>query len=473
MSLKSSTKVETNVYELEVSVDAAKFQEAVTKAYNKQKKNITVPGFRKGKAPKNIVERMYGKEVFYDDAIEMVYPEAVESAIKEAELDFIGTADAEVVSVGDEGLELKFRVIVKPEVELGEYKGLKAVKMNADVTAEDVQAELDRMLQQNARMVTVEDRAAQDGDLTVIDFEGFVDGVAFEGGKGENYNLTLGSNQFIPGFEAQIVGHKTGEEFDVNVTFPEEYAPELAGKDATFKIKLHEIKFSELPEADDDFAKDASEFETIAELKADIEKKLSERKAEEADHDFEHKLVEQVANGIKAEIPEMMIENAIDENIKNMDYRLQMQGLNLDQYLQYTGMEIGAFRDGFREQAELQVKTDLALEKIVAAENIAVSDEDLEAEYTKLAEMYSMEADAVKKAVPAESLKRDLAFTKAIELIKESAVAEKEKPAKKTAAKKTTKKAAKADDAEEKPAKKTTRKKAAAKTEEAAAESAE
>ena len=463
MSLKSSTKVETNVYEIEVSVDAAKFQEAVTKAYNRQKKNITVPGFRKGKAPKSIVERMYGKEVFYDEAIEIVYPEAVESAIKEAELDFIGTSDAEVVSVGDEGLELKLKVTVKPEVELGEYKGLKAVKKSTVVTDDDVKAELDRRLEQNSRMVTVEDRAVQDGDLTVIDFEGFVDGVAFEGGKGENYNLVIGSNQFIPGFESQIIGHNTGDEFDVNVTFPEDYAAELAGKDATFKIKLHEIKFKELPAADDDFAKDTSEFDTLDELKEDIKKKLAERKEHDADHDFEHQLVEQVAKGIKAEIPDMMIENAIDENIKNMDYRLQMQGLTMDQYLKYTGMEIGAFRDGFREQAELQVRTDLALEKIVEAEGIAPTAEDIEAEYAKLAETYNMKVEDVKKAVSEENLKRDLAFTKAIDLIKETAVAEEEKPSKKTTRRKAApkKKAAKEateETAEAKETKETTEK---------------
>ncbi len=443
MSLKSSKNVETNVWELEISISGEKFEEAIQKAYLKARKNIAVHGFRKGKAPRTFIEKMYGEGVFYEDALEILYPEAVEEAVKEANLDIVAAPyDLDVPEMGKDGVVLKLKVTVKPEVELGEYKGLKAEKKSVRVTADEVKAELNRMLEQNARLVTVEDRAAQKDDITVIDFEGFVDGVAFEGGKGESYELTLGSGQFIPGFEDQIIGHKTGEEFDINVTFPQEYQEPLAGKDAVFKIKLHEIKVKELPELDDEFVKDISDKDTVDDLKKDIKSHISESKKAAAEEEATNALLEMVANGIKAEIPAAMIEKKIDDNLNEFAYRLQAQGLKFEDYLKYTGMELETLRDNYRDQAEHQVKLDLAIEKIIEVENIEVSDDELEEELKKIAEAYGMELEEVKKAIPAETMKPELAARKAVKLIVDSA--EYVAPAKKTAAKKT---AAKKDEA--------------------------
>ncbi|MCR4925478.1 MAG: trigger factor [Clostridiales bacterium] len=426
MSLKSSNKVENenNVYEVEVSVDAETFNDAVTKVYNKQKKNITVHGFRKGKAPRSVIEKLYGEGVFYDDAIEMVFPDALKAAVDEAGLDMVATEDAEVTSCGKDGLEIKVKVVVKPEVTISEYKGIKAKKESAEVTDEDINAEIDKLRERNARMVGVEDRAVKDGDFAVIDFEGFVDGVAFEGGKGENFNLGIGSGQFIPGFEEQIIGHNIGEEFDINVTFPENYNPKMAGKDATFKIKIKEIKAKELPEVDDEFVKDVSEFSTLDELKEDIKKHLADSKAHKVEEEFENSIVDKIVENMSADIPNAMIEMRIDENIKDFDYRLHAQGLGLDKYLQYTGMEMGAFRESFKEQAEKQVKTRLALEKIVELENITVDDATVEEEYKKLADSYNMDVENVKKALPVEMFTQDLKVNKAIDFVKENAIAE-------------------------------------------------
>lgn len=443
MSLKSSKNVETNVWELEISISGEKFEEAIQKAYLKARKDIAVHGFRKGKAPRTFIEKMYGEGVFYEDALEILYPEAVEEAVKEANLDIVAAPyDLDVPEMGKDGVVLKLKVTVKPEVELGEYKGLKAEKKSVRVTADEVKAELNRMLEQNARLVTVEDRAAQKDDITVIDFEGFVDGVAFEGGKGESYELTLGSGQFIPGFEDQIIGHKTGEEFDINVTFPQEYQEPLAGKDAVFKIKLHEIKVKELPELDDEFVKDISDKDTVDDLKKDIKSHISESKKAAAEEEATNALLEMVANGIKAEIPAAMIEKKIDDNLNEFAYRLQAQGLKFEDYLKYTGMELETLRDNYRDQAEHQVKLDLAIEKIIEVENIEVSDDELEEELKKIAEAYGMELEEVKKVIPAETMKPELAARKAVKLIVDSA--EYVAPAKKTAAKKT---AAKKDEA--------------------------
>ncbi len=443
MSLKSSKNVETNVWELEISISGEKFEEAIQKAYLKARKNIAVHGFRKGKAPRTFIEKMYGEGVFYEDALEILYPEAVEEAVKEANLDIVAAPyDLDVPEMGKDGVVLKLKVTVKPEVELGEYKGLKAEKKSVRVTADEVKAELNRMLEQNARLVTVEDRAAQKDDITVIDFEGFVDGVAFDGGKGESYELTLGSGQFIPGFEDQIIGHKTGEEFDINVTFPQEYQEPLAGKDAVFKIKLHEIKVKELPELDDEFVKDISDKDTVDDLKKDIKSHISESKKAAAEEEATNALLEMVANGIKAEIPAAMIEKKIDDNLNEFAYRLQAQGLKFEDYLKYTGMELETLRDNYRDQAEHQVKLDLAIEKIIEVENIEVSDDELEEELKKIAEAYGMELEEVKKAIPAETMKPELAARKAVKLIVDSA--EYVAPAKKTAAKKA---AAKKDEA--------------------------
>lgn len=437
MSLKSSNKVDTNVWELEVSVDGDTFKDAVTKAYLKQRKNITIPGFRKGKAPRAFIEKYYGEGVFYEDALEAIYPDAVASAIEEAKLEPVDTPyDLEIPEMGNDGVTMKFKVTVKPEVELGEYKGLKATKKSTKVTADEVKAELARMQEQNSTVSDVDDRAVKKNDIVVIDFEGFVDGKAFEGGKAEKYELTIGSNQFIPGFEDQIIGHKIGDEFDVNVKFPEDYQADLASKDAVFKIKLHGIKVKEVPALDDEFAKDVSEFDTLDELKKDIKKQLEKRKNDDAENELHNTLLEEVAKGIKAEIPEAMIEKTIDDDVNEYSYRLQSQGLKLETYLKYTGMDMKGFREGFKERAETQVRLNLALEKIIEKEKIEVTEEDIEAEYKKYADAYNMDIDTIKKAVSAESLKPELASRKAIDLIVDSAVVSEEKAAKKTAEKK-------------------------------------
>ena len=439
MSLKSSNKVDTNVWELEVSVDGDTFKDAVTKAYLKQRKNITIPGFRKGKAPRAFIEKYYGEGVFYEDALEAIYPDAVASAIEDAKLEPVDTPyDLEIPEMGNDGVTMKFKVTVKPEVELGEYKGLKATKKSTKVTADEVKAELARMQEQNSTVSDVDDRAVKKNDIVVIDFEGFVDGKAFEGGKAEKYELTIGSNQFIPGFEDQIIGHKIGDKFDVNVKFPEDYQADLASKDAVFKIKLHGIKVKDVPALDDEFAKDVSEFDTLDELKKDIKKQLEKRKNDDAENELHNTLLEEVAKGIKAEIPEAMIEKTIDDDVNEYSYRLQSQGLKLETYLKYTGMDMKGFREGFKERAETQVRLNLALEKIIEKEKIEVTEEDIEAEYKKYADAYNMDIDTIKKAVSAESLKPELASRKAIDLIVDSAVVTEEKAEKKPATKKTT-----------------------------------
>ena len=467
MSLKSSNKVDTNVWELEVSVDGDTFKDAVTKAYLKQRKNITIPGFRKGKAPRAFIEKYYGEGVFYEDALEAIYPDAVASAIEEAKLEPVDTPyDLEIPEMGNDGVTMKFKVTVKPEVELGEYKGLKATKKSTKVTADEVKAELARMQEQNSTVSDVDDRAVKKNDIVVIDFEGFVDGKAFDGGKAEKYELTIGSNQFIPGFEDQIIGHKIGDKFDVNVKFPEDYQADLASKDAVFKIKLHGIKVKEVPALDDEFANDVSEFDTLDELKKDIKKQLEKRKNDDAENELHNTLLEEVAKGIKAEIPEAMIEKTIDDDVNEYSYRLQSQGLKLETYLKYTGMDMKGFREGFKERAETQVRLNLALEKIIEKEKIEVTEEDIEAEYKKYADAYNMDIDTIKKAVSAESLKPELASRKAIDLIVDSAVVTEEKAAKKTAEKKpATKKATAKKPAAKKTSEKADDKKSADKAE--------
>lgn len=424
MALKSSNKVETNTYEIEVTVTPEVFTDACKSAYAKQRKSIQIPGFRKGKATQGMIEKFYGEGAFYEEALEIVYPEAVSAAIEEAGLRTVDQPfDLEVpVMSKSEGVEMKMKVTVYPEVKLGEYKGLKASMLSTEATDEDVEKELDNMRDRNSRLVTVEDREAQMGDTAEINFEGFVDGVAFEGGKGENYPLELGSGSFIPGFEEQVVGHKTGEEFDVNVTFPEEYTAELAGKDAVFKCKINEIKAKEMPELDDEFAKDVSEFDTLDELKADIKKQITERKENEAKTDFENQLMEQVIANMECEIPECMFSQKTDEMIRDYSYRLQMQGIDLNTYLSYLGQDMDSFKASFKDGAENQVKASIALEAIVDAEKIEATDEEIEAEVNKLAEQYQMDAEQIKKAVPAEQLAEDIKRRKAVELIVDSAV---------------------------------------------------
>lgn len=466
MALKSSNKVDTNVYEIEVTVAPEEFTQACKDAYLKRRKSIQLPGFRKGKATQGMIEKLYGEGFFYEDALEIVYPAVVTAAIEEAGLRTVDSpAELDVKTISkSEGVDMTMKVTVYPEVKLGQYKGLEAVQLPTEADDEDVANELTNMLDRNSRLVTVEDRAAEMGDTAEIDFEGFVDGVAFDGGKGENYPLELGSGSFIPGFEEQVAGHKTEEEFDVNVTFPEEYQAEnLAGKDAVFKVKIHEIKTKEVPALDDEFAKDVSEFDTLDELKADLKKQLSEKKAEDARRDLENQLLEQAIDGMEAEIPEVMFTKRADEMINDYTYRLQAQGIDLQTYLQYMGQDMDAFRATFKDGAEKQVKASLVLEAIVAAEKLEATEDEINAEIDKLAQQYGMEAEQIKKAVPADQIAADVTTKKALDLIVDSAKLVAKKAEKKAAKKSTAKKA---DDkkAEKKPAaKKTAAKKPAAK----------
>ena len=460
MSLKATKNVATNRYELEIIVDGERFREAIKTAYKQNAKKINIPGFRKGKAPLSVIETYYGKEVFFEDALNLIYGDVVEEAITESGLNVINDKmDFDMVSISKEdGVDFKVTVTTYPEIEIGEYKGLKAEKVIAKVEDSEIDAQVNAMAERNARMISVEDRAAQLGDTAVIDFEGFKDGVAFEGGKGEGHSLELGSGQFIPGFEDQIVGHNIGDEFDINVTFPEAYgAEDLAGKEAVFKIKLHEIKVRELPAIDDEFAKDVSEFDTLDALKADLKAKALERKQKAADEEVENDLVQQIVDSIKGEIPEAMFENRLNQSVEEFAYRLQSQGLDLNTYLKYTNSTIDDFKASFRPQAEGQVKFRLALEKIVELEKIEATEEDINAQIEKMAKDYGMEVEQIKAAVPSSEIAKDLAVGKAIDFIKENAVIteveaktekEEKKPAKKPAAKKTTKKTEEKKDAE-------------------------
>lgn len=472
--LKEFSKKETNRYELVITVDAEKFNEAIKQAYAENGKKINVPGFRKGKAPMGIIEKYYGESVFFEDALNILYPTAVDEAITESKLQFIDDKiDFDLVKISKtEGVEFKIVITVMPEVEIEGYKGLKAEKVIAVVTDDEIDAEIKAVADRNSRMVTVE-RAAELHDTAVIDYEGFCDGVAFDGGKGESYSLELGSGSFIPGFEDQIVGHSAGDEFDVNVTFPEDYHSEdLKGKAATFKCKLHELKVKELPAIDDEFAKDVSEFDTLDEYKADLKAKALERKSAQADADVENQLVEQLVELVKAEIPAAMIENRAKQSVEEFAYRLQAQGMDLKTYLKYMGGTIDSFKDTFKPQAEMQVKIRLALEKIAELEKIEITEDELNAEFEKMAKDYGMEVDKIKASVPADDLKKDLAVQKAMDVVKSSAVvtevekktekAEKKPAAKKTAAKKPAAKkttAKKAENGEKAPAKKTAAKK--------------
>lgn len=444
MTLKETNKIETNRYQLEIAIDGEQFREAIKQAYRKEGKKINVPGFRKGKAPLHIIETYYGSEVFFEDALNLLYADAVEAAINESGLKVIDDKmDFDLVSISKEdGVNFKVSVTTYPEITLEAYKGLKAERPLVKVEAAEVNAEIKSLQERNARMVSVEDRAAKKGDTVVIDFEGFQDGVAFDGGKAEGHSLELGSGQFIPGFEDQIIGKNIDDEFDVNVTFPEEYGAEnLAGKPAVFKVKLHEIKLRELPAADDEFAKDVSEFDTLKELKADLKKKALERKKKAAEEAVENILVQQIVDGIKGEIPEAMFTNRLNQSVEEFGYRLQSQGMSLDLYLQYTGSTIEQFRETFRPQAEMQVKYRLALEKIVELEGIKADEEAVEAEFAKIAEGYGVEVDKVKAVIPASEVEKDVAVGKAIDFVKANAVitdaVDEKKEAKKAAAKNT------------------------------------
>ena len=424
MSLNSSTQVETNRWQLEVSVDANTFNTAVDHAYKKQKNRIVIPGFRKGKAPRAFIEKYYGPDIFYEDAINEVYPDALEEAVKESKLDMIqDKVDFDLVSADKEnGLVFKATITVKPEISIQNYTGIPATRKSTEVTDEDVAAELAHVQDRNSRMVTVEDRPAENGDVTDIDFEGFLDGEPFEGGKSENFSLRLGSNQFIPGFEDQIVGHNTGDEFDVNVTFPDDYqAEDLRGQSVLFKVKLHEIKKKELPALDDEFAKDVSEFDTLDEYKADLKKHLEERKQEQVKDDVDNQLIDKLVELVEGEIPPAMYMNKANDDLRDFGYRLQSQGLDLQTYLKYTGQDVQTMRANFLPQAERQVKLRLALEKIAALENLVASDEEIEDEYKKLAENYKMDVEKVKNLVASEDLAKDIAVEKAIDFVRDHA----------------------------------------------------
>ena len=422
MNLVKNEKLENNSHELHFAVDAEAFNAAIAKAFKREAGKYNIPGFRKGKAPRHMIEKMYGADVFHYSAINDLFPDAYEAAVAESGIDPVDRPEVDVVSAStDDGVVLKAVVTVKPEVKVGAYTGLKVSKKANTVEDAAVEAEIERMRERNARMITREG-SAENGDITDIDFEGFVDGTAFEGGKGEHFSLTLGSGQFIPGFEEQVVGHAAGDEFEVNVTFPEEYqAKELEGKPAVFKVKLNEVKTKELPVADDAFAKDVSEYDTLDELKSSIRKGMEEKAEKDTELEVENDLVDQVVATLEADIPSVMIESRIDEMARDFEYRLQQQGLRLQDYLKYMGGEAEKFRDGFKEQAEKQVKIRLALEEVAKKENLAATEEDFENEVKRIAEAYKMEVEKVRGIVPELEVKKDLAVNKAIDFIKKNA----------------------------------------------------
>ena len=420
MEIISQNNTATNTTAIEFSFTAEEFENAISAAYNKRKKSITVPGFRKGMAPRKVIEAQYGESVFYDDAVNSLYNQNIVAVIDKTGLDVVDVENTEVVEVSKEnGVKFKADIITKPVVEISDYKGLEVKKTTKNVDDAAVDAEVEKVRNRNARSISVEDRAAQIGDTAVIDFEGFLDGVAFEGGKGEKFPLELGSGSFIPGFEEQVAGKNIGDDFDVNVTFPEHYQAEnLAGKPAVFKCKLHEIKGKELPNVDDEFVKDVSEFDTLDEYKADIKSKLEKAAADEASTNLDNALVDAVIGKMKAEVPQVMYQRRIDEIVREWSARNR---ISVEDYLKYTGVTMDQFRANFTEVAKRQVDLRLALEKIAELENITVSDEDVEKEYADMAEQYKMEADKIKAAVPADAIKNDLKIEKALDLVRDSA----------------------------------------------------
>ena len=415
MAIKAK-QLEKNKYEFSFTIEKPVFDAEIEKVYRKNAPKMNIPGFRRGKAPRHIIEKMYGATVFYDEALDNLLPEAYEKALGETKLEAVSRPELDIVSIDDNGVCLKAAVWVKPEVEISEYKGITVDREAVNVTEEDILKEIDLTRERNARMLTVEDRAAADGDTAVIDFEGFVDGVAFEGGKGENYSLRLGSGSFIPGFEDQVIGHKTGEEFDINVTFPEEYGAEnLAGKAAVFKIKLREIKVKELPVLDDEFVKDVSEFNTVDEYKEDVKKHLTERREAQEDNKVENALINALLENTTVDIPQCMIDNEVDGYVRDYEYRLRSQGGSLDMYFKYTGMTMEQLRENFKADAEKQVKTRLALGKVAKSEKLKALKKDLDAEYKKIASGYNVDVETVKTSIPAESISEDIVLRKAVD----------------------------------------------------------
>ena len=478
MTVKSCEKLEKSRVALTIEASAEEFEAAVNKAYLKMRGKINVPGFRVGKAPRKIIEKMYGEEVFYEEAVNIILPDAYEDAVKEQKLDVVGYPEVELESCTKDGVVFKCTVAVYPEVKLGQYKGLEAPKAEVKVAAADVNARLKEMADRNSRLVSVE-RAVKKGDTADIDFEGFDNGVAFDGGKGENFDLEIGSGSFVPGFEEQLIGMKAGEEKDIDITFPENYTPELAGKPVVFHVKVNEVKVKEVPAVDDEFAKDVSEFDTLKELKADIKKKMTAERTEAAQRAFEDVLMAKVAEGVEAEIPHEMVELQAERMMEQFKQQLAAQGIPFDQYLKMTGTTEADFRKQADGPAAEQVKMDLAVEAIIKAEGLEATDEDVENELKNVAEKYGMDLETVKKYLRPEDVKEQVIREKAVKVVADSAVAvapaeEKaeleaegevveKKPAKKPAAKKTTKTAAKKTTTA-KTTKTSTAKKTAAKT---------
>ncbi len=444
MNLKENKKTDKNTVQLTVEVKGDEFKTAVDAAFKKNIAKMTVPGFRKGKAPRKMIEKLYGEGVFYDDAINSLYPAAYDAAVAEAGITPVDNPKVEVTSVDSEGFEFTAVVTVKPQAEVKDYKGIKVVKNVYNVTETMVKGEIEALRKQNQRIVDV-DREAKSGDTVNIDYEGFVDGKAFDGGKADGYDLNLGSNTFIPGFEDQLVGKKASDECEVNVTFPEEYhAQELKGKAAVFKVKVNAVKEIQLPELDDEFAKDVSEFDTLAELKTSIKKKLTEQKTKQSEAELENALVDKLVENTQVDIPPVMIDRKVDSMMAEFEQRLAGSGLNLNTYMQYMGTDLESFKQNYRPDAEKQVKTRLALEKVVELENIVVSDEDIDKEYQTIADAYNMKAEDVKRFIPASEITMDVAVGKAVEFIKTNAQITEQKPsAQKSAAKTTSKTSAK------------------------------
>lgn len=420
-------KLEKNMAKLTIEVSAEELEQGLQKAYLKNKNRINVPGFRKGKVPRQMIEKMYGPEIFYEDAANALIPDAYAKAMDECELELVSRPVIDIVKI-EKGQPFVFtaEVAVKPEVTLGAYKGIEVEKIDTAASEEEITAEVDKERDNNSRTITVEDRAVENGDMTVIDFEGFVDGTAFEGGKGTDYPLTIGSGAFIPGFEEQLVGAEIGREVDVNVTFPEEYhAKELAGKPAVFKCTVKEIKVKELPDADDEFVKDVSEFDTMEEYRADLKKKIEDRKAADAKAKKEDAVIEKIIEGAQMEIPEAMIDTQAESLVDDFAQRLMMQGMSLEQYAQYTGATVESMKNQMKPQAKKRIESRLVLEAVAAAENLAVSEEDIEAEMNRMAESCKMELDKLKELISEEekkNMRQDLSIQKAIELVTEAAV---------------------------------------------------
>ena len=460
MKVTNVEKKEKSTVELTIQVEADAFEAAIQKVYLKTRGRINVPGFRKGKAPRKIIEGMYGSGVFYEDAINDVYPAAYDEAVKEQGLDDVGYPKMEIVEVGKEGFTFKALVSVRPEAKLGEYKGLTAPKEEVKVTDKDIDEELKPYIDRATRLVSVK-RKAKKGDTAVIDFEGFDNGTPFDGGKGENYDLKLGAGMFVPGFEEQVIGMKAGEEKDIDITFPEDYHADLAGKAVVFHVKCNEVKEAQAPEVDDEFAKDVSEFETLADFRKDLGEKLQSRREAQAKAGFENAVLEQLVENMECEIPDGMVEVQVDRLMDDYAMRLQSQGIAMDQYMSMMGMNAEMMRASARPAALKQVQTELALTAVAQAENIEISDEEYEAEVAKLAEQYNMPAEQVKAVIPAESLKKDMAMRKASELVLSQA--KEGKPKKKAASKKA---GAKEENEEEKPKRGRAKKKTEEPTEE-------